>query len=64
MDQTRKTRLVYETDVNLGTFLISMDDLPENECQVIEEVFTGSASVFKPHGDTEEARKEPTILIV
>ena len=63
MDQTRKTRLVYET-VNLGTFLISMDDLPESECQVIEEVFTGNTSVFEPHGDTEEARKEPTTLIV
>ena len=64
MDQTRQTRLVYETYVNWGTFLISMDDLPKSECQVIEEVFTGNSSVFEPYGDTEEARKEPTILIV
>ena len=64
MDQTKKTRLVYDTDVNWGTFLISMDDLPENECQVIEEVFTGNALVFEPHENTEEAGKEATILNV
>ena len=41
-----------------------MDYLPENECQIIEDVFTGNASVFEPRGNTEEAGKEPTILIV
>ena len=64
MSQTKKTRLVYDTNVNWGTYLVSMNDLPENECQIIEDVFTGNASEFEPRGSTEETGKEPTILNV
>ena len=46
INQTRMLKLVFENDVNWGTFLVSIDDLPKTECKLVENIFHGNASVF------------------
>ena len=49
---------------NWGTFLVPVDDLPRTECELVENIFHGNASVFEPRKNLETEEKEPTILIV
>ena len=63
MSQTKKTRLVYDTDVNWGTYLVSIDDLPENECQIIEDVITGMPQCLSPVEIQKKQGKSPLFLL-
>jgi hypothetical protein len=64
MNQTRKSKLAFENDVNRGTFLVSVDDLPRTGCELVENVFHGNASIFEPRKNAGTGQEEPTILIV
>ena len=64
MSQTKRSRLVFENDINWGTFLVPDDDLPRTEWELVENIFHGNASVFEPHKNPETKEEEPTILIV
>ena len=45
MSQTKRSRLVFENDVNYGTFLVPIDGLPSSECELVENVYDGNASI-------------------
>ena len=64
MSKTKRSRPVFENYIKWGTFLVPVDDLPRTECQLVENIFYGNASVFEPHKNLETKKEEPTILIV
>ena len=64
MNHTKRSKLVFENDANYGTFLIPVNGIPNSECKLLENVYHGDASVFKPHKNSEAEEKEPTILII
>jgi hypothetical protein len=64
MNQTKRSKLVLENDANYGTFLIPVNGIPSSECKLLENVYHGNASIFKPHKNSEAEEEEPTILII
>jgi len=40
------------------------NDLPKTDCELVESIFHGNASVFKPHERNNTKERDPTILIV
>ena len=55
---------MFDNDVNQGTFLVLSSDLPKTDCELVESIFHGNASIVEPHKRNNTKEHDPTILIV
>jgi hypothetical protein len=62
MNQTRKSKLVFENDVNWGTFLVPMTIYQERGVNLWKTYFTGMPLSLSLEGTLRQKKKSPQSL--